>query len=637
MKRVSSVRESVGWITWAAVLAVVIGACGPAERPRSSAESPPPGAPVVPEPLLLVPEAAPPPVESSAHPEPCVGRTVPGDHERLQDAVDAAAPGETLCVGPGRYPETLTLRQSIVIVGTGGAGETVVDAEGRGRVVTVLPGAGDVELQGLTLSGGEAEEGAALRAEGVHLRLRGVWVHGAASGGSGWVHGAVLLVGAETVAQGLHIQSSLTTGERVEGGALAAIGGSLWLTESTVRASGARADGVLRGGAVFAENVQLYIDSVEIDTTVAAARDAAGGALWVDGGSLEADAVSVRGVQVEAETVRGGGIALSGVELGARGLSVGQVTAVASAELDGGGVAFDGVRGFWRDARVEGTVAESGGDLAGGAVLLEAGSEAPAELVVVSVEVADSTSRARRALSATVHARGAVEVRDLAVLGSEVHADEQVEAGALWIDGSPDGWIGVDLRDTWVQAPAADVAAGALGVRHDGPARVCNMVLAGTVVTARSLDAAAAHLVAPVLTACQLTVVGTELAELAEERAPELLLLQGEELALLGSELSHNVLPGGPPVARLDGRDARIEWLNVFESGGDPVGVHDGGLIPPTRHDPLHRDTTGSVLGWDLRLSPRSPLVDAGSTTERDPDDSAADLGAYGGPGAAAW
>jgi hypothetical protein len=161
--------------------------------------------------------------------------------------------------------------------------------------------------------------------------------------------------------------------------------------------------------------------------------------------------------------------------------------------------------------------------------------------------------------------------------------------------------------------------------------------MAGTVVAARRLDAAAARLAAPSLTACHLTVVGTELVDLGDDRTAELLLLQGEELALLGSELAHNPLPGAPAAARLDGRRGRAQWNNVFESGGDPVGALDDGLDLPTHHDPLHRDTSGSVLGWDLRLSPRSPLVDAGSTTERDPDDSAADLGAYGGPGAAAW
>ena len=65
----------------------------------------------------------------------------------------------------------------------------------------------------------------------------------------------------------------------------------------------------------------------------------------------------------------------------------------------------------------------------------------------------------------------------------------------------------------------------------------------------------------------------------------------------------------------------------------DPTGV-DGNISTA----PLFLDTIPiDPLEWDLHLDQASSLVDAGDPANLDPDGGPADIGAYGGTGAALW
>lgn len=88
--------------------------------------------------------------------------SVPGDHDSIQAAIDAAAPGDVVVVQPGRYRERLSLRPGVMVrsrgddragkIGLARAEATVIDGGGAGPEpgVRMAPGS---ELDGFTVTG----------------------------------------------------------------------------------------------------------------------------------------------------------------------------------------------------------------------------------------------------------------------------------------------------------------------------------------------------------------------------------------------------------------------------------------------------------------------------------------------------
>ncbi len=89
--------------------------------------------------------------------------SVPGDFSSIQDAIDAAAPGDTVMVGPGSYAENLQFNgKSISLQSREGAGVTVILGVG-GTVVSIGPGG---EFVGFTVQKGLASIGAGMVVSG---------------------------------------------------------------------------------------------------------------------------------------------------------------------------------------------------------------------------------------------------------------------------------------------------------------------------------------------------------------------------------------------------------------------------------------------------------------------------------------
>ena len=121
---------------------------------------------------------------------------VPEAYPTIQAAIDAAAAGDTVRVGPGTYNERIDfLGKTIVVESTGGAAETIIDPNGAvGAIVTMsLSGAQSPVLRGFTVRGGVSD----LWAGGIYI-----------SGGSPLVEDNVVTGNAGCLGGGITVQFS---------------------------------------------------------------------------------------------------------------------------------------------------------------------------------------------------------------------------------------------------------------------------------------------------------------------------------------------------------------------------------------------------------------------------------------------
>jgi hypothetical protein len=243
----------------------------------------------------------------------CVACTtwVPGDHAAVEDAVDAAADGEVVCVEPGTYATELGFGgKAITVVGVGGSSMTTLDGGGLATVVKFIDGEGpDSVLQGFTLTNGHAGAGGGAKMRGASPTLRllvvenntademggglyleesgatllDVIVRENESGDEGGglhayrstleIRGGAFAENASTGGGGgLSLRESEVTlvdvaiqdnGARGPGAGLAAIDSLVWMTGGQIEANQCNGDGCLGGGAYLAstdgELVQVQV------------------------------------------------------------------------------------------------------------------------------------------------------------------------------------------------------------------------------------------------------------------------------------------------------------------------------------------------------------------------------------------
>jgi len=67
---------------------------------------------------------------------------------KIQDAIDAAEPGDTITVGPGTYPENLTITKRLTLEG---AGRATISGDGNSPVISIS-NTRDVTIKGFTIT-----------------------------------------------------------------------------------------------------------------------------------------------------------------------------------------------------------------------------------------------------------------------------------------------------------------------------------------------------------------------------------------------------------------------------------------------------------------------------------------------------
>jgi hypothetical protein len=105
------------------------------------------------------------------------GLRVPGDHRTVQEAIDAAEDGGTVCLDEGTHAGNIDLRgKSLSFVGRG-VDETILEGDGTGSVVTIEWGE-TVSFRSLKITGGNATYGSGVYAVGADITLEDVAIAG---------------------------------------------------------------------------------------------------------------------------------------------------------------------------------------------------------------------------------------------------------------------------------------------------------------------------------------------------------------------------------------------------------------------------------------------------------------------------
>lgn len=89
---------------------------------------------------------------------------VPGNYPTIQEAIDAAAKGDTVLVAPGTYAENINFKgKAVLLKSEQGPGMTIIDGQQAGCVVTFDKGEGpDSVLDGFSITNGYASSGAGI-------------------------------------------------------------------------------------------------------------------------------------------------------------------------------------------------------------------------------------------------------------------------------------------------------------------------------------------------------------------------------------------------------------------------------------------------------------------------------------------
>ncbi len=212
---------------------------------------------------------------------------VPRQHRRLQAAIDAAAPGDTVWVSAGTYRGPFVIKKRLVLFGDGGPAKTILDGRDSVRVLHV-EGVTRAAIIGFRIQNGKAAGGSGiycLRDTMLQIGscdIRGNWEAGVAA----WQCGPIQIVDSEisenhgsgVTASNSKLQLIHTTfrdNHAPSGGAVALTSTELTVARECIFQSNRADDGT--GGGLFAESSPLHLlDCLFRENTAAAGGGAIG-------------------------------------------------------------------------------------------------------------------------------------------------------------------------------------------------------------------------------------------------------------------------------------------------------------------------------------------------------------------------
>jgi hypothetical protein len=572
---------------------------------------------------------------------------VPQDHELIQDAIDAAPDGATICIDAGTWFENLVIQdRSLDLVGLHGAWASVIDGQALGSTMEISGDSDDhVLLQGLTLRDGEALDGGALDVSGCSLDLHDLQLMDsrAERGGGLSVRGA-----AQVDASDLGVRWNLAT----EAGAGIYVDEASTLDLLEVEITENEAYSANGGGLYATGSAQLTLERVTIQYNVAAndADQLGGGLAIVDATATVNDAL----IADNEVTYAGGGVWVSGnssLWLEASELTHNTV-GVSHIPCSGGGAvrADDGSSLDLSDVVVTDNESDCSGP---GGIHLVDGSGAQAYDLVLSDNSGGSGGALSISTDAWLEARGAMLSNNEGSFGGSVY----VQAASLALsdatisNNSSTGDGGglavrveaeVSLTRVLLVGNAASEDGGGIFQEYGSTLSLTNVIVAGNraASTGGGIWIYGSSSTPDQLFLDQVAIVGNQATDEGGGIHADGSSGTTIELTALNTVIHGNSAASGGGIHGTDELALIASWSDLQgNSPDDLVGVEDpSGTGGNLSVEPDFLDYSGTDwTAWDLHLSVDSPLVDAGDPGLVDPDGSQSDLGAFGGPLGGSW
>ncbi|MAE71289.1 MAG: hypothetical protein CME06_12585 [Gemmatimonadetes bacterium] len=567
----------------------------------------------------------------------CATIDVPGDFALIQDAITAAQDGDTVLVNPGTYHEHEIdyLRKAIVVTGVDPddpeiVATTVVDGDSAGSVFVFSLSVDTTSvLAGLTVTGGIAEYGGGIRCEGAFgaplidrcvVRGNAIPHHLDLRGGGGIYCGGQRLA----IIRGCVISDNYAA--RTGGGIEIAEGARARIEDTRIERNSAG-----RGGGIHIEGAE---SSLEIYRCTIVENEA------FDGGGINGSVTRADSCEIQRNTAHNFGGGFLGCEIWATHcLFEGNYSGI-----DGGGISVcDGFAPtIFEDCSIVGNGAESGG---GGVWAFWA------DPILARCDVRANTAAYGAAIGC---GQASLELANCTV--TENRASE--DGAALWFESHLFGGVIASISGTTISANRAGGAGGAIyAEEHD---RDIDIDIEAVDLRDNFADGdggavfcldAAIDLVGCILTGNSSGGKGGAI-HVAGEASPSVQLasctVTENEAAVAGGALfvdagSWRTESDSAPIAAI----GSIFWANQpdeFLGDGIVTRYCDvlGGRPGLGNIDADPRFT--SFHGVDLLLAPASPCIDTGPPFLADDvpwppwyrnDPALADMGAFGGPGAA--
>ncbi len=535
------------------------------------------------------------------------GWRVPEDQPNLQVAVSSAPEGGTVCVAPGTYDGPLDTRgKAITVRGYGGADVTTVRGVGRTRVVSITGGEGpDTVLQGLTISGGIADDGAGVYIVDSSPTLVDVVIADnscVVTGTTGRCNGTGLYSegGTPTLTR-VTLRGNTQEAAGSFGAGLYVLGGGMVLDDVLIEEN-SQVDGAdrsfLTGAGVYANLATLDLQDVEIraNTQVYDIETASeSGAL--SGAGLHSESADITGVGVsitdnQQSCPAGHACNMFGAGLYASGVSGGAVS-----------LSDTTIRGNSISATTE---ASAGGYGAGACVVYASFTLTDS---VVEDNHLDVVATSPQAYGGGLVLQHQDTVMDrVSIAGNSISSGDLAYGGGLEMESATLTGTNVVIAGNEGASVRGTISGGGLFARET-TLDLTNADVVGNNCTGGTCNGAAFNFYTTV------------------------------DLVLRSTTMTDNGASGargGAVYSNFGNVTIDAAWSNFYGNGSSPFygattpSAVDGNLFV----DPLYTDTSAAdAWDWDLTLAPGSPVIDAGDPSVTDVDGTRADIGSEGGPG----